>query len=68
MHALVDATFQEADVNKDGKISFEEYAAMVDNILNDKLLTCQVKKHPTIIDNMSISSSVLQSSAAPAQE
>lgn len=29
MHALVDATFQEADVNKDGKISFEEYAAMV---------------------------------------
>lgn len=46
MRSLVDRTFAEADTNHDGKISFDEYAAMV-------------KKHPTILSNMTIDTAVL---------
>jgi len=42
---LVDATFLEADTDKDGKISFEEYRVLV-------------AKHPTMIGNMTITTNV----------
>eukprot|EP00003_Mantamonas_plastica_P022575 TRINITY_DN386_c2_g1_i1.p1 TRINITY_DN386_c2_g1~~TRINITY_DN386_c2_g1_i1.p1 ORF type:complete len:124 (+),score=25.22 TRINITY_DN386_c2_g1_i1:501-872(+) len=47
LRSLVDATFSEADENNDGKISYDEYTDMV-------------KNHPSIIDNISISQSILE--------
>jgi len=41
IRALVDSTFSEADVNGDGKISFEEYRVLVN-------------KHPTILKNLTL--------------
>ncbi len=46
MRALVDQTFQETDLNSDGKISLDEYAQMV-------------RKHPAIIKNMTIDHRIL---------
>ncbi|KAL9642334.1 hypothetical protein ABK040_007332 [Willaertia magna] len=43
--SLVDATFAEADTDGDGKISFEEYRVLV-------------TKHPTMINNMTISTAI----------
>lgn len=40
--SLVEATFKEADIDGDGKISFEEYKVLV-------------QKHPSMIGNMTIS-------------
>lgn len=56
MRSLVDTTFAEADLNGDGKISFDEYEAMV-------------RKHPIIIANMTINSNALvqNSATAPAE-
>jgi len=46
MRALVDHTFEEVDINHDGRISFEEYKAMA-------------MKHPKIVDNITIKSTAL---------
>lgn len=48
MRALVDSTFTEVDLNGDGKISFEEYKLMA-------------KKHPAILDNMTIRDDIISS-------
>ncbi|EFC38422.1 predicted protein [Naegleria gruberi] len=45
LSSLVDATFAEADTDGDGKISFEEYRVLV-------------TKHPTMIGNMTINTSI----------
>lgn len=46
MKSLVERTFAEADTNHDNRISFEEYEAMV-------------RKHPSILSNMTIDTSAL---------
>eukprot|EP01027_Heterolobosea_sp_BB2_P004506 GEZU01006903.1.p1 GENE.GEZU01006903.1~~GEZU01006903.1.p1 ORF type:complete len:134 (+),score=19.38 GEZU01006903.1:65-466(+) len=45
LQSLVDATFQEADADGDGKISFEEYRVLV-------------TKHPSMIANMTIATPI----------
>lgn len=45
LNSLVDATFAEADTDKDGKISFEEYRVLV-------------TKHPSMIGNMTITTNI----------
>jgi Ca2+-binding EF-hand superfamily protein len=45
LDAIVDATFHEADTDKDGKISFDEYRVLV-------------TKHPSMIGNMTISTNI----------
>eukprot|EP01080_Neovahlkampfia_damariscottae_P002875 gene2875-4718_t len=44
---IVDATFKEADTDKDGKISFDEYRVLV-------------TKHPSMIGNMTITTNIKQ--------
>lgn len=45
LDSIVDATFHEADTDKDGKISFDEYRVLV-------------TKHPSMIGNMTISTTM----------
>ena len=46
MRELVEFTFREVDANSDGKISFDEYKEMV-------------RRHPAILDTITIDNSVL---------
>eukprot|EP00300_Choanocystis_sp_HF-7_P029432 c3628_g1_i2.p2 GENE.c3628_g1_i2~~c3628_g1_i2.p2 ORF type:complete len:200 (+),score=50.58 c3628_g1_i2:100-699(+) len=51
MRSLIDQTFLEADKNSDGRISFDEYTAMV-------------RAHPNILANFSVNADLLMSSPA----
>ena len=51
MKQLVEQTFVEVDVDKDGQISFEDYKSMV-------------MKHPGIIQNLTINSEILNTTTA----
>lgn len=55
MRALVERTFTEADGNGDGRISLEEYKEMV-------------RKHPTILSNMTINTATLFASGDKATD
>jgi Ca2+-binding EF-hand superfamily protein len=46
MRELVDQTFLEVDANSDGRISFEEFKEMV-------------RRHPAVLNTITIDSSVL---------